>query len=63
MIPQHQLGHHTPTQKAHLPLRPTYFLMHLHSRVLHVKLLMRWSENQWLPEDEASATIGLEVKD
>ena len=24
-------------------------------------LLMRWSDNQWLPEDEASATIGVEV--
>ncbi|KAF8273945.1 putative ras-related protein rab-18 [Lactarius quietus] len=24
-------------------------------------LLMRWSENQWLPEDEACATIGVEV--
>jgi GTPase SAR1 family protein len=24
-------------------------------------LLMRWSENQWLPEDEAIATIGVEV--
>jgi len=24
-------------------------------------LLMRWSENQWLPEDEASETIGVEV--
>jgi len=23
---------------------------------------MRWSENQWLPENEASATIGVEVK-
>jgi Ras-related protein Rab-18 len=49
--------------------------MQSHSLELHVKilmignssvgkssLLMRWSENQWLPEDEASATIGVEVK-
>ncbi|KAI9451798.1 ras-domain-containing protein [Lactarius psammicola] len=45
-----------------------------HPQELHVKiivignssvgkssLLVRWSENQWLPEDEASATIGVEV--
>ncbi len=45
-----------------------------HPQELHVKiivignssvgkssLLMRWSENQWLPEDEASETIGVEV--
>jgi len=53
----------------------TYTLMMSHSPELHVKilmignssvgkssLLMRWSENQWLPEDEAGATIGVEVK-
>jgi predicted GTPase len=57
------------------PLRRTYTLMQSHSPELHVKLLMvgnssvgkssllmRWSENQWLPEDEVSATIGVEVK-
>lgn len=45
-----------------------------HPQELHVKilvignssvgkssLLMRWSDNQWIPEDEASATIGVEV--
>jgi len=32
------------------------------SRVGKSSLLMRWSENQWLPEDEADATIGVEVK-
>ncbi|KAI9439264.1 ras-domain-containing protein [Lactarius indigo] len=45
-----------------------------HPQELHVKiivignssvgkssLLMRWSENQWLPEHEAGATIGVEV--
>jgi len=31
------------------------------SSVGKTSLLMRWSENQWLPEDEASATIGVEV--
>ncbi|KAH9994323.1 P-loop containing nucleoside triphosphate hydrolase protein [Russula compacta] len=49
-------------------------LTHTLSPELHVKvlvignpsvgkssLLMRWSENQWLPEDEASPTIGVEV--
>jgi GTPase SAR1 family protein len=75
MIPQHQLGHHTLTRKALLPLRPTYILMQLHSLDFHVKLLMigkssvgksslimHSSENQWLPEDEARATIGVEVQ-
>jgi GTPase SAR1 family protein len=41
----------------------------LHVKVLMIgnssvgksSLLMRWSENQWLPEEEASATIGVEV--
>lgn len=45
-----------------------------HPQELHVKILVvgnssvgksslvtRWSENQWLPEDEANATIGVEV--
>lgn len=45
-----------------------------HTQELHVKILVvgnssvgksslltRWSENQWLPEDEACATIGVEV--
>src|SRR5712691_4315533 len=65
----------THTHKALLPLRRTYTPMMSPSPELHVKilmignssvgkssLLMRWSENQWLPEDEASATIGVEVK-
>jgi hypothetical protein len=65
----------TYTHKALLPLRRTYTSMMSPSPELRVKilmignssvgkssLLMRWSENQWLPEDEASATIGVEVK-
>lgn len=74
-IPQYQLHHRLPITKALLPLRRTYTLVMSHSPELHVKvlmignssvgkssLLMRWSENQWLPEDEADATIGVEVK-
>ena len=50
-------------------------MMQSHLSELHVKVLMvgnssvgksslltRWSENQWLSEDEANATIGVEVK-
>jgi Ras-related protein Rab-18 len=44
-------------------------LQELHVKILVIgnsmvgksSLLTRWSENQWLPEDEASATIGVEV--
>jgi GTPase SAR1 family protein len=45
-----------PPQELHVKI-----LMIGNSSVGKSSLLMRWSENQWLPEDEASATIGVEV--
>ena len=45
-----------PPQELHVKI-----LMIGNSSVGKSSLLMRWSENQWLPEDEASPTIGVEV--
>ncbi|KAI0289004.1 ras-domain-containing protein [Russula brevipes] len=46
----------TPAPEQHIKI-----LMIGNSSVGKSSLLMRWSENQWLPEDKASATIGVEV--
>jgi Ras-related protein Rab-18 len=48
--------------QTHLPELHVKILMIGNSSVGKSSLLMRWSENQWLPENEASATIGVEVK-
>jgi GTPase SAR1 family protein len=63
---------YTYTHKALLPLHTSMMSPspELHVKILMIgnssvgksSLLMRWSENQWLPEDDASATIGVEVK-
>ncbi len=54
---------HTHTlMQTHLPELHVKILMIGNSSVGKSSLLMRWSENQWLPENEASATIGVEVK-
>jgi GTPase SAR1 family protein len=53
---------HTPLMQSHSPEFHVKLLMVGNSSVGKSSLLMRWSENQWLPEDEASATIGVEVK-
>jgi len=47
---------------SHSPELHVKILMIGNSSVGKSSLLMRWSENQWLPEDEADATIGVEVK-
>jgi Ras-related protein Rab-18 len=48
--------------QTHLPELHVKILMIGNSSVGKSSLVMRWSENQWLPENEASATIGVEVK-
>ena len=48
--------------QSHLPELHVKILLVGNSSVGKSSLLMRWSENQWLPEDDASATIGVEVK-
>ncbi|KAI0300631.1 putative ras-related protein rab-18 [Multifurca ochricompacta] len=53
-----------------MPMPMQTFSQELHVKILMIgnssvgksSLLMRWSENQWLPEDETSATIGVEVR-
>jgi len=47
---------------SHSPELHVKVLMIGNSSVGKSSLLMRWSEDQWLPEDEADATIGVEVK-
>ena len=47
---------------SHSPELHVKILMIGNSSVGKSSLLMRWSENQWLPEDETSATIGVEVQ-
>ncbi|KAI9464390.1 ras-domain-containing protein [Russula earlei] len=48
--------------RAHSPELHIKILMIGNSSVGKSSLLMRWSENQWLPEYEARQTIGVEVK-
>jgi hypothetical protein len=52
----------TPPMQSHQPELHVKIVMVGNSSVGKSSLLMRWSENQWLPEDEASATIGVEVQ-
>lgn len=74
LLSSRQLYHCIPIQEPLRSIPRTSMLTHTLSPELHVKvlvignssvgkssLLMRWSENQWLPEDEASPTIGVEV--
>lgn len=47
----------TPAPELHVKV-----LMVGNSSVGKSSLLMRWSENQWLPDGEVSMTIGVEVR-
>jgi hypothetical protein len=63
LLPLRPAPTHTRTlMQTHLPELHVKILMIGNSSVGKSSLLMRWSENQWLPENEASATIGVEVK-
>ena len=53
---------HSPLMQSHLSELHVKVLMVGNSSVGKSSLLARWSENQWVSEDEASATIGVEVK-